>query len=294
MPQVTTEYMDQQMKIDLTEGSPFDPSALPSLTLWWEPAKQGVSDGVDLPNLVDYSGNANTGTITGLLPYQAATLAANFAAGSVKAVSPSVFDASYNGAFTIFSVVKGNNSGLTVDQAIGAGFYMDRNGGQAGYELGSTSVASFLRTITANTIAEWVRYDGTTLTVGGEAFGYQHGACSGTMGFAGVPLTWGQLSGSFQFLGQIRLTVVCKAALTDANIRQLLNYVGRAQTKQVVCDGNSLTIGAGGIPGWPFPAFDFLGVGYGGYDVATTGINLPSLISRYAGLCPPLFAPGPE
>jgi hypothetical protein len=291
MPQVLTEYAMEQMEIDLTIGAGIDPSTLPNVGVWYEPAKQGLSDGAPITSMTDNSGAGNTGAVTGTLHYRAATKAADFGAGSVSVLSPAFFTSAYDSAFTSIILPTGNNSGLTVHHAIGSSYFGDRNTGQWGYALGSIAASSFLVPTTQQKCVEIVRWDGTTLTFFSNGFAYVHTASSGVLGANGHALTLGQVGGSFQWLGLIQAVILGHAAWTDAQCRGIAAYLGMPQAKQVICDGNSLTVGAGGLNGWPIYAFDALGVGTGGYDVATTGINLPSLISRYSGLVPPLFAP---
>jgi hypothetical protein len=292
MSLITTDVFDAGLVGELSLSGAIDPSTLPLLKLWYEPSKQGLSNGANLPTFVDYSGQGNTGTITGTITYDAPNLAASFAGGSCKSLSPAFFTSGFDHAFTLLILPKGNNSGLTVHHSIGASYYGDRNAGQIGYALPLSSPATVFEPTTRQPIIEVVRYDGTNFTFVANGFAYVYQAGSGNMGLNGDALTLGQLGGGFQWLGDIRIVLVGETAWPDSALRGLYAYLGSPQTVQVICDGNSLTSGAGGQYGWPTYAFDALGVGWGGYNTATVGISISTLISRFSATVPPLQAPG--
>lgn len=260
----------------------FSPTQVSDLTFWLNAPATPGANGDAIASVADASGSGNTAT-QGTAAAKPTLKIWNgvrrlYFDGGDSLVTPSFLDSSYNTALTVFVLSEPIN-GLVYFRISGSHSTLFFSSGDAattdfnGFFSHTPLSVDESRTpiVITNRALEVFRYNGTTITT--RRNGSQTtAAATGNHGLNGSLTIGAYAPGGLGWIGWIDQYLIYKRALSDAEILQVeaaiayTTSVGTrasgAGTRQVACDGNSLTQGAGGQTPYPTQLATLLGAGW--------------------------------
>lgn len=277
------------------------PTAYADLAIWYDADQEAGADNSTPATITDHSGNGNTGTCTSITLKHAIVNGKKVFRffGSQIAFATALELSSYS----VFIVVKQTSASFDIfisnDLANNSYFDFQSDSFQVLSTIGAGQNATWGNTPSGNWLSLGVVRDSTTIDA--YASGERLLATSTLVVDAAVVQRIskiGQAVGGFYFDGDIAEFILYNRALTPTERRSLCGSLDRKYNtrarRAVVCAGDSITAGAGGVVSYPSALRPNLSApGYDIWTFAVSGKKMADLITDYPTQIRPL-AFGPE